>query len=99
MTQDFVLGLAKEAVLTAFSDATDTSVRLKASKVQEDFAKEYASFRKSEKKRAEQISSTRKNITEYYQTYCVNTPKKDNKFHPENQKKICKIIAKYARYF
>lgn len=89
----------KDAALNAFSEATDTSVRLKVSKVQEDLAKEYSSFRKSEKKRAEQISSTRNNITDYYQTYCVNQPKKDVKFHPDNQKKICQTISKYAKYF
>jgi len=89
----------KDAALNSFSQATDTSVRLKVSKVQEDLAKEYASFRKSEKKRAEQLSSTRQNITDYYQTYCTGQPKKDVKFHPDNQKKICKVINKYSRYF
>jgi len=89
----------KNAALNAFSEATDTSVRLKVSKVQEDLAKEYASFRKSEKKRAEQLSSTRDNITDYYRTYCSSQPKKDVKFQQNNQNKICKVITKYSKYF
>lgn len=84
----------KARVLTTFSDATDTRVRLKASKIYEDLEPKLNAFRPSEIERLKEITSSRKNVKAYFGEYCSN--KRDVKFHATNQELICRTIGKYS---
>jgi hypothetical protein len=84
----------KAYVLSLFSDATDTRVRLKADKIYTDLEPKFDSFRPSEIKRLKEITSDRTNVKQYYSEFCSN--KRDTKFHVANQELICKTITKYS---
>ncbi|WP_286263466.1 hypothetical protein [Thalassotalea atypica] len=87
----------KEQVLTAFSDATDTRVRLKASKVHSEIEKKFSTFRPSEQEHIQEVTLTSASIITYYEKYCRGT-KRDQKLHPDNQKTICSVMTKYSKY-
>lgn len=87
----------KEAALKIFSDATDTSVSLKADKIYKDLEPKFGSFRESEIKRLKEITSSKDNVKAFYTDFCSN--KRDRKFHVDNQKLVCQTISRYTKYF
>ncbi len=88
----------KEAVLAAFSEATDTGVSLKLERVAEDINAKSSTFRKSEKAHAATITESKASVQLYYETYCKGRGKKDTKLHPNNQAEICRVLANYTSF-
>lgn len=85
----------KESALKLFSKATDTKVRLKSDKIFTDLAPQLQSFNVEEQKHLHEITATRDNVKDFYETYC-GTNKRHFAFHPNNQAKVCRTIAKYS---
>ncbi len=85
----------KVNLLAMFSDATDTSVRLRPAKIYEDLEPKFNSFREDEIKHLKAITESRKTVKEFYDTYCQKSVGEPI-FHPTNQKLVCSTISKYA---
>ncbi len=85
-----------ESLSSIFSGAGGVSLKLE--KVQQDVEAEFATFRKAEKKHAQNITSTRESIIEYYHKHCARNSKRDHTFHADNQKKVCAVFIKYSKY-
>lgn len=84
----------KNAIETAFSDATDTQIKLKADKIFTDLASELEQFGPSEVKYLKTITASRQQVVSFYEQYCKkNRP--SPKLHAQNQAKICRTIDKY----
>lgn len=84
----------KEALLARFSEFSDTQVRLKADKVYTDLQSKLANFSAEEVKYLKDITSSRSNVKEFYQSYCKEKASSIT-FHPTNQASVCKAIRKY----
>lgn len=84
----------KETLLEGFSEFSDTSVRLKADKIFIDLEPQLGSFSAAEVEELKEITSSRKNVNSFYQTYCKGK-KRNAVFHPMNKTKVCKTIDKY----
>lgn len=77
-----------------FSEFSDTSVRLKADKILIDLKPDLAQFSSEEIDSLEEITTSRKNVSSFYQEFCKNK-KRSLVFLPKNQAKICKTISQY----
>ena len=84
----------KATLLDDFAEFSDTSVRLKSDKIYTDLESEFDSFSAGEIDSLKEISSSRSNVNDFYQTYCIGK-KRSGIFHPTNQSKICKKIGQY----
>lgn len=84
----------KESWQDGFAEFSDTSVRLKSDKILIDLKPELQHFSPKEIVLLEEVASSRKNVNDFYQDYC-KSKKRSNVFHPKNQTKVCKTIAKY----
>lgn len=84
----------KAQVLTFFSDATDTKVRLKASKIYEELSAGKHSFSSNELNTIRQISQSRRQLKDFQQAYCEGN-KSHPVFHQVNLKKVCTKIGEY----
>ena len=85
----------KASMLNGFSELSDTSVRLKADKIFIDLKPELNSFSNEEVVSLKEMTSSRSNVNDFYQSYC-KTQTRNNNFHQINQEKICKTISHYA---
>ncbi|MEW6983712.1 hypothetical protein AAD001_13755 [Colwelliaceae bacterium 6471] len=84
----------KNTLLTQFSDATDTKVRLKADKIYTDLESQFDTFNSDEIIYLKEITLTRRSVKAFYAEYCQG--KKSNpKFHSTNLAKVCKTIDNY----
>ncbi|MFD2165588.1 hypothetical protein ACFSJY_04865 [Thalassotalea euphylliae] len=88
----------KDNVLEAFSDATDTKVRLKSDRIYKDLEPKFNQFRPSEQKHLQDITASRPAVKKYYREYC-ETKKRDQKLARVNQELVCKTISKYTNLF
>ncbi|GAA6171460.1 hypothetical protein NBRC116592_11300 [Colwellia sp. KU-HH00111] len=84
----------KAQLLEGFAEFSDTSVRLKADKIYTDLEPQLDTFSMDEIASLQQITSSRKNVGEFYQAYCKGN-KRNVVFHPANKSKVCKTIDKY----
>jgi len=85
----------KSMVLSSFSEATDTNVKLKADKVYQDLSKDFSQFTVKEKAYVAEITSSHKKIKYFYERHCkIN--KQTPRLHRENLKKVCKAISQYS---
>jgi len=87
----------KDSMLLGFNKATDTKVRLNATKVYTDLKASFNRFSEEEIKHATQITADRDSIVKFYQDHC-ETQEPDFNFQSSNQKITCKTIAKYSKY-
>lgn len=87
----------KDNVLLAFADATDTSVRLKVSKVYDDLEPKLSSFNKKEKVFVTELTSSRKKVTDFYNNHCKKNVR-EYKLQSANQLKVCQSIGKFSRF-
>lgn len=85
----------KTMVLSYFSDATDTKIRLKADKVYQDLQRDFAQFNQQEKEYVAEITTSRQSVKNFYQQYC-DTNKQTPKLHRDNLAKVCQVISKYS---
>lgn len=84
----------KEALLDGFSDFSDTRVRLKSDKIFTDLESELDSFSLEEVEYLKEITSSRTNVKEFYQSYCQGNAKSMT-FHSTNQASVCDTISQY----
>lgn len=84
----------KTYVLTSFSDATDTRVRLKTDKVYTDLEPEFDSFSEEEVNYLKEITADRHSVKAFYTEYC-KTSAQSTIFHSTNLAKVCKVIDGY----
>ncbi|MDT0603833.1 hypothetical protein [Thalassotalea castellviae] len=88
----------KTMVLSEFSNATDTKVRLNPEKIYKDLQPSFGQFNEEEQTFVRTITSTRESVKEFYNKYCENkrpTPK----LHQKNQQLICTKISAYQSLF
>jgi len=85
----------KAVVLSYFSDATDTQVRLKSDKIYQDLSRDFAKFNSQEQAYIAEITSSRANVKRFYQQHCVNK-KPTAKLHRDNLTKVCHTISQYS---
>ena len=85
----------KEFVLSYFSDATDTKVRLKSDKIYQDLAKDFGQFNSQEKAYVAEITSSREKVKSFNEQYC-KSKKQTPKLHRDNLTKVCHSISKYS---
>ena len=89
---------SKEKILTTFSDATDTRVRLNSKKVKKDLEKYQKQFNEQEQNYINEITRPRKSVVNFYREYC-ETSKRTAKLHLSNQKLVCDAIIPYQSLF
>lgn len=84
----------KEMVLSSFSEATDTKVRLRADKIYKDLEPQLDSFSDKEVILLKEITLKRKTVKSFYSEYCFGN-KTHPTFHTVNLEKVCKTIINY----
>ncbi len=88
----------KTVVLSSFSEATDTKVRLKADKIYSDLTPEFDHFNENEQAYLKEITTDRNSVKSFFAKYCQEN-KHNPKFHATNQAKVCSTITKYQSLF
>lgn len=83
---------------TGFNNATDTTARLNPKKIYEDLKPSFDHFLEEEIEYIEELTSDRTTLISYYVNQC-DPYKEDFKFQSKTQKKVCKAISKYQRFF
>ena len=84
----------KAMIIEIFSDATDTKVRLKTSKIFDDLSSQFESFSSKEVDKLKAITLDRKSVKDFYSQYCF-AEKGHPIFHSANLEKVCKTINQY----
>jgi hypothetical protein len=85
----------KSWVMSYFSEATDTQVRLKSDKIYQDLSQDFAQFNSQEQAYIAEITSSRQRVKSFYEQYC-KTKKQTPKLHRDNLVKVCKAISQYS---
>ena len=88
----------KTIALTAYSKATDTKVRLKASKIYQDIEPKLTQFNNEEKEYLKELTDSRDSVVAFYQKYC-ETQRITPKFHKKNQNLVCETMSRYQSFF
>ncbi len=88
----------KSVVLSHFSDATDTQVRLSPAKVYKDISRDFAQFNSKEQAYIAELTEKRETVISFYQQHCINK-KHTSKLHRDNLIIVCKTISNYSKYF
>ena len=88
----------KAKVLEAFSDATDTRIRLRPQKIYNDLEPHFSQFNETEVNALREVTSDRKKVIQFYQKYC-EAKERSAKFHKQNQELVCGTIANYSSLF
>ncbi|WP_206483057.1 hypothetical protein [Thalassotalea sp. G2M2-11] len=89
----------KTWVLSEFSDATDTKVRLNPSKIYRDLESKFAQFNENEQGYIKEITASRANVKEFFQKYCADKQVSSPVLHQSNQKVVCDAISPYQSLF
>lgn len=84
----------KEQVLSIFSSATDTKVRLRSDKIFKDLTPQFESFSEAEVQLLQEITLTRDAVKKFYKDHCYSG-KGHPVFHSVNLEKVCKTINNY----
>ncbi|MEW6990578.1 hypothetical protein AADZ91_07790 [Colwelliaceae bacterium 6441] len=88
----------KTLVLSSFSEATDTKVRLNPNKIYNDIKPKFEQFNQEEQKFVREITTSREDVKRFFKRYCQDnqpTPK----LHQKNQKQVCQTISNYQSLF
>jgi hypothetical protein len=85
----------KNVISNAFSEATDTKVRLKADKIYTDLKSQLVNFSLEEQQFLKEITSDRKSVKAFFTDFC-NAKQQSPHLHRDNQAKVCKTIAQYS---
>ena len=88
----------KTVVLDAFSESTDTQVRLKSDKIYSDLKNQLIHFSNDEKDFLKEITSDRESVKTFFVDFCEGNKQSPN-FHRENQEKVCRKISEYSWMF
>ncbi|SEL49446.1 hypothetical protein SAMN05216262_11245 [Colwellia chukchiensis] len=89
------LAQQKTSILSLFSDATDTKIRLKSDKIYQDLSRDFATFNSQEQAYVAEITASRASVNRFNETYCLGK-KRTPKLQRENLLKVCETIAQYA---
>lgn len=88
----------KTMVLSEFSNATDTKVRLNPDKIYKDLQPNIEQFNTDELAFVKNVTSSRESVKEFFKNYCKEkrpTPK----LHQKNQQLLCTKISNYQSLF
>jgi hypothetical protein len=85
----------KQVVLSYFSKATDTKVRLKSDKIYQDLSHDFSHFTSQEIAYVAEITSSRAKAKKFNEQYC-NSKKQTPKLQRDNLAKVCQTISKYS---
>ncbi len=85
----------KSVVLSYFSDATDTKIRLKSDKIYQDLSNHFAQFNAQEQTYVAEITRSRKQVKSFYQSHCLDK-KRTTKLQRDNLIKVCQTISEYS---
>ncbi|GLX78224.1 hypothetical protein tinsulaeT_15640 [Thalassotalea insulae] len=89
----------KSALLEAFSDATDTKVRLNPAKIYRDLEAKFEQFNEDEQGFIKEITSSREQIKDFFNKYCNSKKNHSPVLHHTNQKVVCDAISPYQSLF
>ena len=87
----------KEMVLSVFSNATDTKVRLRSDKIYKDLTPQFETFSKAEIELLKEITLTRDAVKQFYKEHCFSG-KSHAVFHTVNLEKVCNTINNYQTF-
>ena len=85
----------KKLVLSYFSEATDTKVRLKSDKIYQDLSRNFSHFSSQEIAYVAEITSSREKVKKFNKQYCRSKKQTPN-LHRDNLAKVCQAINKYS---
>lgn len=88
----------KTMVLSEFSNATDTKVRLNPDKIYNDLQPKFGQFNENEQAFVKEVTSSRESVKEFFNNNCKEkrpTPK----LHQKNQQLLCSTINSYQSLF
>jgi hypothetical protein len=85
----------KQLVLSYFSEATDTKVRLKFDKIYQDLSRNFSHFSSKEIAYVAEITSNREKVKKFNEQYC-RSKKQTPKLQRDNLAKVCRAISKYS---
>ena len=88
----------KTMVLSEFSNATDTKVRLNPNKIYKDLQPSFGQFNENEQTFVREITHSRESVIDFFTLYCKEkrpTPK----LHQKNQQLVCSKITAYQSLF
>ncbi len=88
----------KSQVMSSFSAATDTKVRLKAEVIYNELQPKFNQFNNGEQKFLKEITGSRRSVIEFYQQFC-QTKRSTAKLHQKNQTLVCNKIGQYQSLF
>ena len=87
----------KTFVLSYFSGATGTKVKLNPDKIYNDLSKDFNQFSTKEKAFIKEMTSSYEKVKKFNQQFCV--PKKQTPMlHRDNLVKVCYTITKYSKF-
>ena len=95
---DAWLAEKKEAAIAAFNTATDTKVKLNARKIYDDLEPQFENFSDEEIDYVTELTAKSKTLIAYYFKNC-DPHKQDFKFQAKNQRRVCKVIGNYRKFF
>lgn len=88
----------KTMVLSEFSNATDTKVRLNPDKIYKDVKPSFGQFNENEQLFVKEVTSSRESVKTFFKKHCKDkrpTPK----LHQKNQQLLCSKITAYQSLF
>lgn len=85
----------KEMILSTFSDATDTKVRLKPERIFEELSTKFNQFKPEEQSYVSEITRSRQSIRTFYNKYCKSN-QSNVRFHRENLAIVCEEINNFS---
>lgn len=88
----------KNSIISSVNNATDTRVRLNIKKVYSDLETLFNRFSPEEVEYVTEIASERDSIISFYLEHCENHKPNFN-LQSANQKRVCKVIAQYKKFF
>jgi hypothetical protein len=88
----------KSLVLSTFSNATDTKVRLNPEKIYKDLQPSFGQFNEDEQAYVRKITSSRESVKEFFKKNC-ESKRPTPKLHQKNQQLICTKISAYQSLF
>lgn len=88
----------KTSLITGFSAATDTKVRLKSEIIYTELSPQFNQFSTGEQQYLYDITRSRQSVIAFYQKFC-KTQRHTSKLHRNNQVLVCKKISSYKSLF
>jgi hypothetical protein len=88
----------KTMVLSEFSSATDTKVRLNPDKIYKDLQPHFEQFNEDEQAFVKNVTGSRDEVKEFFKKHC-QAKRPTPKLHQKNQQLLCSKISAYQSLF